>query len=285
MSMRSLLALLLVLSLCSPVHAAARPRRAADVHTTIASHGLALTLGLPVHAYPEGALVRYSVSVKNTSRHTLWLCCMGPPMPGNTPVHVGTFDSSGRPLKGPTLDVLVPLPGPAPGCMPLAPGATWRARDYVILAGPVVRASVALRPAATGVPCFNDRTAWIRTKPITVSLGPPDTPRAMLDNQGGEMRAVLEPPVAVTGNPVYMSSCADDHFTKDPNSYVQQLSWTHADGPAIPGCYQPLEWHALAAWPGHSVVEIDYIRGKTRREDQSPAPGMDPYAIYLQTRA
>jgi len=224
---------------------------------TVVSHGLRLTLTLPVGPYVRNGLIRTRVQVQNVSREPIRIAGTSDGECGSSRPQVQMRASNG------IYESVMPLPGgPIPSCplIPpntgpqLRPGRSQAVQKLVILRSSSLRAVLLI---TTG-----RRTTLIATPPITITLGKARTPRIRL--------LATSPPTARVSahdrhsGPLYYvmwSVCVNSHGQLTAELFGQAWRSTHSTTlrPAT-GCGRVSEWHAVAGYVNQPVTMFNYKR-------------------------
>lgn len=224
---------------------------------TVVSHGLRLTLLLPVGPYVHNGLIRTRVQLQNVSRRSIRIA--------------GTPDGECGP-SGPQIqmrasngiyEIFTPLPGgPIPSCpfIPpntgpqLWPGQSQAVQRLVILRSSSLRAVLMI---TTG-----RHTTLIATPPITIPLGKARAPRIKL--------LATSPPAALVSAPdrhsgplyyVMWSVCVNSHGQLTAELFGQTWRSTHSTilRPATQ-CDRVTQWHVVAGYLNRPVTMFNYKR-------------------------
>jgi hypothetical protein len=246
--------IVLQLLLAVPFLAPALSYGAARTGLTVAasSDGIQLSLSIPRPSYPRDALVLATIRLRNLTHHTVQVPVVGA---GCSTVVVQVYNRPQHPLFPPTFpDALDTV-----SCTPhiptvsLAPGSTRVSHLPIILRGshlrlvatlPIAGASTVTTPAITvqltartGVPTITlhtGRSPYADVRPPQHARGPLMVTEWLACNGGS--RVFGDP-----WNSVWSSSMS--------NRIAPQWHW-------LPGCTGQREWHALAGWLNHPVVDI-----------------------------
>ncbi|MDQ2741306.1 MAG: hypothetical protein M3Z66_03275 [Chloroflexota bacterium] len=247
--MGRILALLSLLLWLPPAVVGAQPAPLDQV--SMVSHGIELKLSLPQASYPQNALVQASVSMRNVSRHTVWLWTNGPMIPGGSWPEVDVLDSSGTVVYPPALPTYFPLPGPPPTLVAAKRGFYLHSLVYVVLRGSHLQLTLDISPGGS----TTDRSTAVHlaTPPLAVTLTAPDTPRITLHTPPAQISVTFQPVDAVQ-DPLRFVGYADCGGT----NFQQDIDWSPGGRGLVPGCQPLRHWYLVAGWPGHSVATVDY---------------------------
>jgi hypothetical protein len=229
---------------------------ASGLVSRLRSHGLAITLTVPRAEYPANALVQVELSVKNVSRHTIFI------RSGLQTPTAFVLDASGADVFDPSSplgpDSLLVRSGPGPRSEALYKGETWMDRPYLVLRGNRISYSVLLGKVGHG-------GAQITGRPVSVRLTDEPAPPVSVTSTPS-LQASVSPPETVSGPMMYFgeTSCVTPNGT-----YSIGDGWTAITGTVVtpdfsegsdntPGCKEKRIWHGLLGWLNHPVAEITY---------------------------
>lgn len=227
----------------------------------IVTRDVMLTLAVPRKRYPRDALVRVRASLKDVSKHVLWVEQPGGPVAEDVAVapRVEVVGSHAAILyPPPPLPLLLEASGPGliPGRFTLGPGQIRETEPYVILRGSHLRATVVLLPNARD---YTPRTL-VATPTLALRLSPRMPPTVSLHVRASSVEADVRPGRHVRGPLlyVYTAKCA----ATDGSPYRFMAVFTPTGRHLISQCsaegLDTLEWHVVAAWPKQPVVVVDY---------------------------
>jgi hypothetical protein len=204
---------------------------------------------LPGRVFPDNALIHATAIAQNVSHHPVWVLAGGAPSSGKSLPQIEVL-SGQHIVYPPALSWSWAVPGPPPISLQLKPGKMLRARIYIILRGPRVRATVTLMRTQIS---FND-TIDLTTSALTMTL---TAPRPLALSQattpGGPQVEIERPPGSI-GRLLYQSSTECTGQTVGE----QTIFWTRTSSLTFtPGCGPIQQWHLVAGWPGYSVAEVD----------------------------
>lgn len=210
--------------------------------------GLRLELSLSHASYPRDALIRAWVTMRNTTRHTIWVEGGGPQAPGKYFPQIDVLDSAGRSLPL-SLTTWFPYPGPPNVPSALAPGQTIAGPEDIVLRGSWVRLGVTLLP--NGNLPMRSRDPF-HTPALEVALLPSDAPAVQLSAGTDRPVATIARPAYAHGLPqaVWYADCGGTNFD-------QRIYWTPVSTRLLPGCLPLHAWHVLVGWRGHSVATVE----------------------------
>jgi len=237
-------------------HSVATPMRLTgtrSVTTAITSHGVRLTLTLHRNTYPQDALVRALVSMRNISHHSVWLDGGGPMYSGKSFPQVEVLNA-GTSVFPPAVTGYLPHQGPGPSFIQLAAGKTITDRPFIILRGPMIRATVPVLKGGRSLTTAGNVT----TRALTIHLTASDAPQVQLHvSAKGHASATFVSPPPFKGELLYQ-----DATWCSGTTYDQDIEWVTSYVLPRSGCIPTLSWHLVAGWPNHSVVTVNYTRPK-----------------------
>lgn len=236
------------------------PVRVSTVRLTKVTHGLQISLTLPSRTYPEGALIRAKMVVRNVSRHTILLgrltCRQNP--------GIVVTDEAGNVDFPPALPGLAMFPcGPLLQPRPLRPGRKITRSEYVVLRAPHLQVQVDIALHAQVGP-FTPPIKHIMGPAFTASLFPAPSPAVTMHVEQIGVSADLAPPAGVTGPYLYQEYWG--YKTPDGGvneRYSSTQIWTLRQSlhlaPSWSGEYsQDSWWRVVAGWLNHPVAYITY---------------------------
>lgn len=248
------------LALGSPSMQKADAHRGLAERSSVTSHGVRLSLSVPRSTYPRNALVQVDIAVRNVSNKTVLVptSCTG----DNPAAQVLRRD--GMVTYPPALPL---MPGTEPSCqmlsppVPLRPGRTITGKHYVVLRGNSLRAVVNfdLLPGVTSQ--SNAAVVRVTTPSVRVRLIHRPAPHIKLTGAPALHAYVTGASASNQGPLLYMdwyrcqniqATTIGGHvatWTPDPQTPV-----------LVPGCDEPVEWHAAAGWLGQPVAYLNYVR-------------------------
>jgi hypothetical protein len=237
-------------------------------------NGVCLSLVLPSRTLIRNSLIRVTTIVENTGRTPI----SGPETVGTTvEPQVQVFDGVGHLVFPPLLQVPPGLPSfkyPVPELFP--GGAVIRSSQFVVVRGARLRVVLHFqRFGASGTV-----RSVVRTALIHLLLRAGRVPHVIL-RDGAHVMARIVPELRAGSGPLYRAdwwSCRlPDGLLSYGGSGFYEMSppsaafppmlvgafnaWLPARGTVLrPGCASPVDWHAVAGWLGHPVVQINYGR-------------------------
>jgi hypothetical protein len=206
-----------------------------------------LTLILPKHVYPRNALIRAAVRIQNVGHRTV-PTRIGDEYTSTNPF-IDVFDGHGHLIdQGPSIAFDGPGGKHVLG-QPFRPGRVLVRHVFAVLRGRYLRAVLNIGKNLNG---------QIITPKLSVSLVPGEAPTITID-QTGEPFATVQRPKGASG-PLYYSGSALCGTSTDPQTTSMQLLWSPVSPSVHSGCSQTREWHGLAGYLNHPVVQIDYVK-------------------------
>jgi hypothetical protein len=210
-----------------------------------------LSLLVPKRVYPENALVRVTVRLKNISGHVLSIsrgCLYGP-------VWAEVVTRRRAVSYPPALADCAPLSCPAPVWMALHPGQIVQRNVYVILRTRQIRAVTELEVGGYyyGQVAY---TRLLRGRAPRVSLG-----------TSPELHADIYPTIPVRGPLHYIewAKCPGAGGSGPLATYNATRTWQSVRSTRLfasfgTRCGKGFEWHVAAGWVNHPVVYVDYVQ-------------------------
>jgi hypothetical protein len=248
----------------SSAHPVRPPTARQPYQVSTTSQGVKLKLSVPRQSYPQNALIRTTVTVRNVTAHDVivpGLCTIENPQ-------VQVLTDAGDQVYPPVSPQIFPILL----CPPTLPGQPIPGvRIYAILRADRVRAQVVL-PHRNGDGTFS-YTAVVVTPSITVPIAGTTTPPTFTFKiqpagpQSPTQPYVLVHPMGPVHGPLlyqYSGKCANPIPGPPPTGVAlpTSLTWMVAKGNRIdaPCTFDLAEWHLAAAWVGQPVAEFDYVR-------------------------
>lgn len=236
--------LLLAVSLALP-----RPALSASaISSYVRQHGVVVTLTIPRRSYPQDALVRVRLTVRNVSTRPRSLRV------GLQAPNVTVLDSRGNeaftsqaPLGADTL--IVPKGGPR--ATVLRPGHTFSTNEMIVLRGSRITYSAMLGRIGKSVHV-------VAGTPIRVSLTPEAPPPVVVYATPSLLHATITPSWSSSSRLYVLNQ------TACATSSVVTLTggpWIQVEGSTLTtdaGCAGTVTWRALAGWIGHPAAVIRY---------------------------
>ncbi len=258
--MRIILSFLLAVMVTALVpNAPARASAVSSVTVFSTLHGVRLSLSVPRRSYPANALVRAVITVRNTTRHTVWVNSGGPPMPDGFVPQVALFDQFRQPVNTSVLDLFLWYPGPRPAPNPVRAGAQVRFPRYVVLRGPTLQTGIEFQLRPPGVEPAGRHSNM--TPRLHLTLTAADTPTVALRTIGGQLTASLHYP-DIAAHSLRFEDSAQCGPASDPNDVMENPLWVPVSRlNIVPGCENPTAWRAVAGTLNHSVAWIRYGPG------------------------
>lgn len=218
--------------------------------STITSHAVRLTLALARDVYPQDALVKVLVTLKNVSSHTVCLEGGGPLLPGSSFPQVEVLSTAGKILFPPALPGWFSLAGPIPSYVPIAPGKGIKEKPYVLLRGPSLRVTVPiLKNNRSLVP-----VSTVTAPPVHIDLTTSDAPQVHILGSSEKVSARIKQMESVTAKLLY-----EDAALCGGSKYEQHIGWTRMYSELTAGC-SPLQiWHLVVGRLDHSVATVNYV--------------------------
>ena len=220
----------------------------------VVAHGVKLVFSVPRRVFPNDALIRVEVQVRNISRGDLQIdTTFRGPCISQTKVEV--LNDDGQSVYPPALQ-----PFPAPPCAPYIPeilraGQMVKRTPLVILRGSHLRASVGVSIIANHNPLIYE-TVPVITPMVDVRLRPAVAPRITLHIRKNLVYVVVQRSAGGHGPLLYQD------FGPCPDS--TRLDWTRAAGNRIPsGCSYIKHWTIVAGWLNQPVGTLDYHEAGT----------------------
>lgn len=224
---------------------------------TVVTHGVRLTLSLPVGPYVHNGLIRTRVRLQNVSRRPIRIAGTPDGECGSSTPQIQMRASNGID------ESFMPLPGgPIPSC-PLIPPNTgpqlWPGQSQAVPRLVILRSSSlrAILMISTG-----RGTTLITTPPITITLGRARAPRIRL--------VATSPPAALVtahdrhSGPLYYlmwSVCVDSRGRLTAELFGQTWHSTRSTTLRPPNrCGRVSEWHAVAGYLNQPVTVFNYKR-------------------------
>jgi len=209
-----------------------------------------ISLHVPFQAYPENALVRVTVKLKNTSGRVLRInggCLYGP-------VWAEVVAQGGAGVYPPALKSGAPLSCPPPVWVALRSGQIIRRQVYVILRRAEIRPVAELE---TG--------GYIYGHPLYLKLFRGRAPQVLL-RTSPQLHADIHPAVPVRGPLHYMqwAKCPGTGGGGLLATYSSTRTWQSTQGTRLlasfgTDCGKGFEWHAIAGWVNQPVAHVDYV--------------------------
>jgi len=253
-------AVILIGSLSSSAEAGSRTPRvfrgqfqvpAHKVHRTKGVSGLQVSLDLPANAYPNNALVRAMVAVRNVSHHMVslyhWACRDNP--------RLEVTDFAGAQLFPPALPSLANAPcGPLLRPHQLLPGQVSRRYEYIILRDIHVRAVVDI---------LTPSLKRVHGPVITVALHAAPSP-TIVTHETSIVSVDIVPPAGAAGKYLYQQAwgCTGSDGTQMVQYSPTQI-WTKHKGRHLTrtwpdSCSAQRWWRLVAGWLNYPVTDLAY---------------------------
>ncbi len=243
----------MLLAALSTTSAAAHPVQKTVI--SIVSHGVKLTLVVPRRVYPENALVRVTVTLRNMSRQDVQI--LGQGMNCCFPYTLGAVvrDTSDQIVyPGDRTEQTL---GPPLSPLTVAPRHSMSQRVFLVL-----RAG---RVQGVGQVQEGSELFTVQTPVVTVRLVTERAPRVILHAPvADQLMATIRPPTHMKGYLYYLGSylCGKTYLPAGlPYSEPFDLSLHSKLTADCSYSAMPVtSWYVLAGWLNHPVVAIDYTR-------------------------
>jgi len=282
--------------------AVTRGETTSELNASATAGGVTLRLRVPKRSYPRNALVAATVVVQNGSGKRIVVQDLQCRADGPSPA-VEVLAHDGKIMFPPAL----PFPplgnaqckeGPPP---PLVPGATLRLHYYLILRGPLIRATAYFDvPALQGGLTVGTRTA-LATPIVRVTLTRADAPGVRVAAHP-RVHAVVALPPSLRGRPLLytdwytcprnvLAKLGGQGFEVDSGDVGpitlrsvtgEVLSWGVARSQRIrPRCAHPHEWYLAVGQRGHSVAVAHYSMPLAWAAEEARVQRPRPTSSYL----
>ncbi len=226
-----------------------------DLVSTV-SHGVKLTLVVPRRVYPQNALVRVLVTMRNLSRQDVQILGQGMFCCGQYSLGAVVRDTSGQILHA-TDRIGTPL-GPGLSPLTVAPRHSMSERVFLVLRADRVQGVVQVQK---GSDYFT-----VQTPVVTVRLVTERAPQAILHAPvADQLAATIRPPTHMKGYLYSLGSyrCGKSDLPAGLPSSAEPFQLSLHSRLTADCSYTGMpvtSWYVLAGWLNHPVVAIDYTR-------------------------
>ncbi len=234
---------------------AATPPVQKTVISTV-SHGVKLTLMVPRRVYPENALVRVVVTLRNLSQQDVQISGQGMFCCGQYSLGAVVRDTSGQILYASDRRETPLGPGLSP--LTVAPRHSMSQRVFLVLRADRVQGVVQVQK---GSDYFT-----VQTPVVTVRLVTERAPRVILHAAvADQVTATIRPPTHMKGYLYYLGSylCGKSDLPAGLPSSAEPFQLSLHSKLTADCSYSTMpvsSWYALAGWLNHPVVAIDYTQ-------------------------
>lgn len=220
------------------------------------SRGVKLTLMVPRRVYPENALVRVVVTLRNLSQQDVQISGQGMFCCGQYSLGAVVRDTSGQILYASDRRETPLGPGLSP--LTVAPRHSMSQRVFLVLRADRVQGVVQVQK---GSDYFT-----VQTPVVTVRLVTERAPRVILRAAvADQVTATIRPPTHMKGYLYYLGSylCGKSDLPAGLPSSAEPFQLSLHSKLTADCSYSTMpvtSWYVLAGWLNHPVVAIDYTR-------------------------